>query len=172
MGFDDYARAISFEKDHLKLKFIMAEDLNYPSFHEDKHGFTAKLPTPRFEEGLLTFLGYNFPDDVEGRKNIVQLFRASVFHLSGHTFSWRDTYYDAWREGKNEILTGFVVSLVEDAWVNQYVVAWYPEKLVDLAFAGASMLARLRDIENIQIQATRLMVSLMVSANCSQVINR
>jgi hypothetical protein len=165
MGFDDYARAISFENDPLKLKFIMAEDLDYPSFHEDKHGFTAKLPTPRFEEDLLTFLGYTFPDDVEGRKKIVWLFRASIFHLSGHTFSWRDTDYDDWRAGKNAILTGFVVSLVEDVWVNQYVATWYPDKLVDLAFAGASMHARLRDIENIQIQATRLMVSSMVFAN-------
>jgi hypothetical protein len=165
MGFDDYARTISFEKDPLKLKFIMAEDLDYPSIHEDKHGFTVKLPTPKIEEDLLTFLGYTFPDDVKGRKKIVNLFRASVFHLSSHTFSWRDTDYDAWRKGKNEILTDFVVSLVEDTWINQYVVAWYPDNLVDLAFAGASMLARLRDIENIQIQATRLMVSLMVYAN-------
>jgi hypothetical protein len=165
MGLEEYARVISLEKDPLKLKFILAEDLYYPSFHEDIHGFTVKLPTPRFEDDFLTFLGYSFPNDVEGRKKIMQLFRASVFHLSGHTFSWRDSDYNDWREGKNEILTGFVTSLVEDTWINQYISAMYPDILVDLAFAGASMLTKLRDIENIQIQASRLMVSSMVYAS-------
>ena len=165
MGFDEYARSLSFEKDPLKLKFIMAADLEYPDFFEDEQGFIVRLPTPRIEDGTLTFLGYTFPDDVEGRKKSVQLFRASVYHLSGHTLSWKDIAYDEWRGGKNDVLSNFVVSLVEDIWVNQCVAKWYPDKLLDLGFAGAMMLARLRAIDNIRIQATRLMVSLMVYAN-------
>jgi Mg-chelatase subunit ChlD len=58
-----------------------------------------------------------------------------------------------------------VVALVEDIWVNQSVATWYPDKRLDLGFAGAMMLARLRAIDNIRVQATRLMVSLMVYAN-------
>jgi hypothetical protein len=165
MGFDDYARSLSFEKDPLKLKFIMATDLEYPSFGEDAYGFIVTLPTPRIEDGTLNFLGYSFPDDVNGRKKSVQLFRASVHHLSGHTLSCRDETYDEWMMGKNDVLSNFVVSLVEDIWVSQCVATWYPDKLLDLGFAGAMMLARLRAIENVRIQATRLMVSLMVYAN-------
>ncbi len=165
MGFDEYARSLSFEKDPLKLKYIMASDLEYPDLDEDELGFIVRLPTPKIGDGALTFLGYTFPDDVDGRRKIVQLFRASVFHLSGHTLSWKDVVYDEWRKGKNDVLSNFVVSLVEDVWVNQCVATWYPDKLLDLGFAGAMMLARLRVIDNIRIQATRLMVSLMVDAN-------
>ena len=165
MGFDEYARSLSFEKDPLKLKFIMSSDLEYPDFDEDELGFIVRLPLPRIGDGTLAFLGYTFPDDVDGRKKIVQLFRASVYHLSGHTLSWKDIAYGEWREGKNDVLSNFVVSLVEDIWVNQCVATWYPDKLLDLGFAGAMMLARLRAIDNIRVQATRLMVSLMVYAN-------
>jgi len=165
MGFDEYARSLSFEKDPLKLRFIMAYDLEHPDFDEDEQGFTVRLPTPRIGDGTLTFLGFTFPDDVEGRKKIVRLFRASVYHLSGHTLSWKDIAYDEWREGKNDVLSNFVVTLVEDIWVNQCVATWYPDKLLDLGFAGAMMLARLRSVDNIRVQATRLMASLMVYAN-------
>lgn len=165
MGFDDYARSLSFQKDPLKLKFIMSNDLEYPDLDEDEQGFIVRLPVPRIGDGTLTFLGYTFPDDVDGRKKIVQLFRASVYHLSGHTLSWRDNVYDEWRGGKNDVLSDFVVSLVEDLWVSRCVAKWYPGKLLDLGFAGAMMVARLRAIDNIRIQATRLMVSLMVYAN-------
>jgi hypothetical protein len=165
MGFDEYARSLSFEKDSLKLKFIMASDLEHPDLCQNEEGFIIRLPIPRIEDGTLSFLGYTFPDDVDGRTKIVQLFRASVYHLSGHTLSWKDDAYDEWREGKNGVLSRFVVSVVEDIWVNQCVVKWYPDKLLDLGFAGAMMLARLKAIDNIRIQATRLMVSLMVYAN-------
>jgi hypothetical protein len=165
MGFDEYARSISFEKDSLKLKLIMSDDLIHPIFHENEYGYTVRLPTPIFEDGSVTFFGYTFPDDVEGRNKIMQLLRASVYHLSAHTLSWRGSDYDAWREGKNDVLSNLVVSLVEDIWVNQYVAKWYLDKLSDIGFAGASMLARLRAIDNIRIRTTRLMVSLMVYAN-------
>ena len=165
MGFDEYARSLSFERDPLKLKLIMDDDLEHPDLGEDEQGFTVRLPTPRIGNGMLSFLGYTFPDDVDGRKKIVQLFRASVYHLSGHTLSWKDDAYDEWREGKNDVLSDFVVTLVEDIWVNQCVARWYPDKLLDIGFAGAMMLARLRAIDNIRMQATRLMVSLMVYAN-------
>jgi len=165
MGFDEYARSISLEKDPVKLKFIMSDDLDYPVFQVDGDGSTVRLPTPRIGEDTISFLGYSFPDNVEGKKKIVQLFKASVCHLSGHSLSRVEADYDAWREGKNVVLSDFVISLVEDIWVNQFIATWYPNRLVDTGFAGASMLGRLRAIDNIRIQATRLMVSLMVYAN-------
>jgi len=165
MGFDDYARTLSFEKDPLKLKFIIVENEDYPRFYEDEYGFTVRLPLPEFDEEIITYLGYRFPESTEGRKQVAQLFRASVYHLSGHTLNWRDSDYAGWRKGKNAILSEFVVSLIEDLRVNSYVAAWYPDRLRDIGFAGALMLERLRAIDNIRIRATRLMSSLMVYAN-------
>jgi len=165
MGFIDYARAISFEKDPLKLKFIMVEDSVYPRLSEEGPIFKITLPTPRFEEESISFFEYDFPDTSKGRQQIAQLFRASVFHLSGHAVTRKTGDYEDWLTGKNQVLSSYVTSLVEDLRVNAFVAAWYPDRIRDLSFAGGMMLKRLRRIENIRIQATRLMASLIVYAN-------
>ena len=165
MGFAEYARATSFEKDQLKVKYVLSEDEDYPRLNEDQYGFTITLPSPKLDEETITFLGYRFPDTTESRQQVAQLFRAAVYHLSGHTLTWDNSDYVGWIEDKNAILSTFVVSLLEDLQVNAYVSAWYPDKIRDLSFAGALMLKRLRAIDNIRIKATRLMTSMMVYAN-------
>ena len=165
MGFAEYARATSFEKDPLKVKYVLSEDEDYPRLNEDQYGFTITLPSPKTDEETIHFLGYRFPDIPTSRRQVSQLFRASVYHLSGHTLTWNNTDYDGWIEGKNVILSTFVFSLLEDLRVNAYVAAWYPDKIRDLSLAGALMLKRLRAIDNIRITATRLMTSMMVYAN-------
>ena len=165
MGFAEYARATSFEKDQLKVKYVLSEDEDYPSLNEDQYGFTITLPSPKLDEETIHFLGYRFPDIPASRRQITQLFRAAVYHLSGHTLTWNNSDYVGWIEGKNAILSTFVFSLLEDLRVNAFVAAWYPDKIRDLSFAGALMLKRLRAIDNIRITATRLMTSMMVYAN-------
>jgi hypothetical protein len=165
MGFAEYARATSFEKDQLKVKYVLSEDEEYPRLNEDQYGFTITLPSPKTDEETITFLGYRFPDIPASRRQVSQLFRAAVYHLSGHTLTWDNSDYVGWIEGKNAILSTFVVSLLEDLRVNAYVSAWYPDKIRDLSLAGALMLKRLRAIDNIRIKATRLMTSMMVYAN-------
>jgi hypothetical protein len=165
MGFAEYARATSFEKDPLKVKYVLSEDEDYPRLNEDQYGFTITLPSPKLDEETIHFLGYRFPDIPTSRRQVSQLFRASVYHLSGHTLTWNNSDYVGWIEGKNVILSTFVFSLLEDLRVNAYVAAWYPDKIRDLSLAGALMLKRLRVIDNIRITATRLMTSLMIYAN-------
>ena len=165
MGFAEYARAISFERDPLKIKYVMLEDQDYPGLCEDEYGFTVTLPLPKLDEETLTFLGYSFPDTNASRRQIAQLFRAAVYHLSGHSLTWDSSDYADWMKGKNVTLSPFIVSLLEDLRVNAYVAAWYPDKIRDLSFAGALMLMRLRAIDNIRTTATRLMASMMVYAN-------
>ena len=165
MGFAEYARATSFEKDQLKVKYVLSEDEDYPRLSEDQYGFTITLPSPKLDEETIHFLGYRFPDIPTSRRQVSQLFRASVYHLSGHTLTWNNSDYVGWIEGKNVILSTFVFSLLEDLRVNAYVAAWYPDKIRDLSLAGALMLKRLRVIDNIRITATRLMTSLMIYAN-------
>ncbi|GAG09899.1 unnamed protein product, partial [marine sediment metagenome] len=144
MGFLDYARAISFEKDPLKLKFIMVEDSVYPRLSEEGPIFKITLPTPRFEEESISFFGYDFPDTPKGRQQIAQLFRTSVFHLSGHAVTRKTGDYEDWLTGKNQVLSSYVTSLVEDLRVNAFIAAWYPDRIRDLSFAGGMMLKRLR----------------------------
>lgn len=165
MGLDDYARAISLEKEPFKSKFLIRENEKYPQFQQDSIGYTVILPIPKFHEETITYLGYRFPDKLKNRKHVAQLFKASISHLSGHTLNWRNSDYEDWRMGKNELLSKFVVSLVEDLWVNAYIALRHPSRLNDISLAGALMLERLKPIDNIQIAATRLMATLMVFAN-------
>ena len=165
MGFLDYARAMSFEKDPFMLKFLLVEDSTYPRLSEEGQIFKIILPSPQFGEESISFLGYEFPDTQKSRQQVAQLFRSSVFHLSGHAVTMTTGDYKGWLEGKNSVLSSYVASLVEDLRVNAFVAAWYPDRIRDLSFAGEMTLNRLRRIENIRIQATRLMASLLVYAN-------
>jgi hypothetical protein len=165
MGFLDYARAISFEKDPFMLKFLLVEDSTYPRLTEEDQIFKIILPSPKFGEESISFLGYEFLDTQKSRQQVAQLFRSSVFHLSGHAVTMKTSEYQGWLEGKNSVLSSYVASLVEDLRVNAFVAAWYPDRISDLSFAGEMMLNSLRRIENIRIQATRLMASLLVYAN-------
>ena len=165
MGFLDYARAMSFEKDPFMLKFLLVEDSTYPRLSEEGQIFKIILPSPQFGEESISFLGYEFPDTQMSRQQVAQLFRSSVFHLSGHAVTMKTGDYKGWLDGKNSVLSSYVASLVEDLRVNAFVAAWYPDRIMDLSFAGEMTLNRLRRIENIRIQATRLMASLLVYAN-------
>lgn len=165
MGFIDFARSNSLEKDPFKLKFISTEDEIYPRFHEDEVGFTAVLPMPRFTEESISFLGHEFPNDVKSQHRIVRLFRAMVYHLSAHALTSKYDDYRDWGAAKNPLLRSFVISLLEDLRINVFVGEWFPDRLSELAYACASALSRFRNIENVRIQATRIMASLMIYAN-------
>ncbi len=165
MGFIDFARSNSLEKDPFKLKFISTEDEIYPRFYKDEVGFTAVLPMPRFMEESISFLGYEFPNDVRSQRKIVRLFRAMVYHLSAHALTSKYDNYLDWGAAKNPLLRSYVISLLEDLRINTFVSEWFPDRLSELAYACASALSRIRNIENVRIQATRIMASLMIYAN-------
>jgi Mg-chelatase subunit ChlD len=165
VGFIDFARSNSLEKDHFKLKFISTEDEIYPKFYKDEVGFTAVLPMPRFTEESISFLGYEFPNDVQSQRRIVRLFRATVYHLSAHALASKYDDYRDWGAAKNPLLCNYVTSLLEDLRINTFVGEWFPDRLSELAYACANALSRFRNIENVRIQATRIMASLMIYAN-------
>jgi hypothetical protein len=165
VGFIDFARSNSLEKDPFKLKFISTEDEIYPKFHEDEMGFTAVLPMPRLTEESISFLGYEFPNDVQSQHRIVRLFRAMVYHLSAHALTSKYDDYRDWGAAKNPLLRSFVISLLEDLRINAFIGEWFPDRLSELAYACANALSRFRNIENVRIQATRIMASLMIYAN-------
>jgi len=165
VGFIDFARSNSLEKDPFKLKFISTDDEIYPRFYEDEVGFTAVLPMPRFSDESISFLEYEFLNDVQSQHRIVRLFRAMVYHLSAHVLASDYRDYRDWGTAKNPLLCSFVISLLEDLRINAFIGEWFPDRLPELAYAYASALDRLRNIENVRIQATRIMTSLTIYAN-------
>jgi len=165
VGFIEYARSIFFEKDPLKTKLLIDSEIEYPQLIQDQKGFIVKIPEPKINEEHISFLGYNFPNDTYGKLQCARLFRAAVFHLGAHVVSSKEEEYSKWRGGREPRLARFTETLIKDVEANAYVSAWYPDKLVDLAFANSLALERMRDLERINNRATKVMVALLIYAN-------
>jgi Mg-chelatase subunit ChlD len=165
MGFLEYVYTISFEKDPLKLKFILVDKKVITRLKKNEYGFTIQLPLPKFNDTTISFVGYEFPKSPIIKQQILRLFRATVFHLSGHSTLTNYTNYSKWMIGKKPQLRDFIVSLLEDINLNSHIANYYPKKLIDLSFASGLMMSILREVENIRVPATRLMASLMIYAN-------
>jgi Txe/YoeB family toxin of Txe-Axe toxin-antitoxin module len=170
MGFLEYAWSIFFEKDWMKTKLLLSRKLQRPQLFRDGIGFVAIFPEPTVKsssegEETISLMGYNFPSDALGKKQLVNLFRASVFHLSSHVLTSNFDDYEEWRRGKNLRLVKFIISLIEDVKANAYVFSKHPDKLADLAFADALALKRIRRIDRILNPATKTMAGLLIKAN-------
>lgn len=170
MGFLEYARSMFFEKDELKIKLSVSPKFRFPQFFRDEVGFVIVLPEPTVrevegEEKTVSLMGYCFPGDSEGKRQLACLFRAAVFHLSAHAVSSSFEDYEEWRKHKDSRLARFAISIVEDVVANAYVSARYPDKLVDLAFANALALKRLLPLDNLVNPATKVMAGLLVRMN-------
>ena len=170
LGFLEYAWSIFFEKDWLKTKLLVSPRFQYPQLLHDDCGFVNVIPEPIIKanaegEETVSLMGYHFPVDGQGKRQLGSLFRASVFHLGSHVLSSRFEDYDVWKKGKESRLAEFVCTLLEDVKANAYLASWYPDKLVDLAFANTLALKRLRRIDRIVNPATKCMAGLLVKAN-------
>ncbi len=159
-----------FEKDELKIKLSVSPKFRFPQFFRDEVGFVIVLPEPivrevEGEEKTVSLMGYCFPGDSEGKRQLACLFRAAVFHLSAHAVSASFEDYEEWRRHKDSRLARFAISVVEDVVANAYVSARYPDKLVDLAFANALALKRLLPLDNLVNPATKVMAGLLVRVN-------
>ncbi|HUS78151.1 MAG TPA: VWA domain-containing protein [Patescibacteria group bacterium] len=165
MGFVDYARSNSFEKDMEKLRIILVDDSENPLLQEAGGRFTISIPEPKFDAQRIEFLGYAFSRNTMNQQLILQLFRGAVYHLTSHVYQSNYEAYLDWSRGKNPIISRFVVSLLEDIGVISFLSTWAKDKLVDVCFTEAMALRRLRNLENVRIQATRIMGSLMIFAN-------
>jgi hypothetical protein len=89
MGFLEYARNLSFQKDEMKTKIRVDPKLQQPTleYNEDNTESTVNLPLPSVtKEGIISFLGYEFPEDSNGKTKVGRLFRACVFHLNSWKF--------------------------------------------------------------------------------------
>jgi len=173
MGFLDYARSISIQKDNIKARIRIDPKLQLPILTQDKAGFNVTLPLPSVseeeEEKTISFLGYEFPADDTGKAKVGRLFRACVFHLTTHTLMPVSAEKMASLTSKRSLVEAFSESLVNDAYVNAYITAWYPDKLADMAYANSLAFTRMRPVETIFNPATRVMTALLSMVNIGTV---
>ncbi len=169
LGFLEYAWSIFFEKDRMKTKLLVSAKAIFPQLSQGNNGFVCVFPEPAIkeakEEKTVSLFGYTFPANAQGIGQLVSLFRASVFHLGAHVLSSNFEDYEEWRRRKDNRLSKFTISLLEDVSANVCIVARYPEKLTDVAFANTLALKRLRRIGKMMNPATKVMTSLLVRAN-------
>lgn len=170
VGFLEYARSIFLEKDLLKTKLLISSEIQFPQLFYDEKGFVSILPEPRIkenedEENIISLMGYHFPNDTQGKRQLLSLFRTTVFHHSAHAVSSTFEDYEEWRRDKDSRLARFITFLIEDVKVNSYISTKHPDKLVDLAFANTLALKRLHQINNLINPATKIMAGLLIKIN-------
>jgi hypothetical protein len=166
MGFLEYAWNVSLQKDNLKLKIILDPLLNQPIFQADNFGFTANLPTARFlDEERVSFLGYVFLSDTNGKAKVGRLFRAAVLHLTAHTLLPLPNDKIAPPTSSESKIRVFAQSLVSNVLVNAYIQKLHPDRLADLAYANALAFSKIKSAERILTLATRIMTALLLKIN-------
>lgn len=165
MGFLEYARSVSFQKDYTTTRIRIDPRLQQPTLTQDKAGFNIALPIPSLsKENTISFLGFDFPEDPIGKADVGRLFRACVFHLTAHTLMPIDDE-TAIPTSKNTFVETFSKTLVNDTYVNAYILTSHPDKLADLAFANALAFAKMKPVERIFNPATRIMAALLSKIN-------
>ena len=166
MGFLDYAWSVSLQKDNTKTRIRVDPKLQQPTLTRNEAGFNVTLPLPSVsEEGTISFLGYEFPADSTGKAKVGRLFRACVLHLTTHTLMPINDENTVSPTSKRTIVETFSESLVNDVYVNAYILARYPDKLADVAFANSLAFAKMKPVERIFNPATRIMTALLSKIN-------
>lgn len=174
MGFLDYAALLSLQKDNMKTGICVDPNLKQPTLTQNKAGFNVTLPlplvavNPETEKKTVSFLGYTFPADDQGKDKVGRLFRACVYHLTTHTLIKVNPESVA-PSKKRTMLGNFVNSLVNDTFVNAYLTAWYPDKHADIAYANSLAYTRLRPVNTIFNPVTRVMSAVLSTLNMGEV---
>lgn len=166
MGFLEYAWAVSFQKDNVKTKIRMNQDIQQPTLAYNQKGFDIELPLPTLSsEGVTSYQGYKFPANDQGKSKVGRLFRASVVHVTTHTLMSISEEERAKLLSKRTMVETFSNSLVNDAYVNAYISARYPDRFADAAFANSLAFGRMKPIERIINPATKIMTALISKIN-------
>ena len=159
MVFLEYARALSPQKDSLKVKILTDPKLVYPETTLDGPIPMIRLPEPVVSEEEIKFLGYTFPDDEANKIRVCRLFRAAVAHAVARTEAQPPIALEAKSHPAE-----FVDAILCDLYADLYVAVSHPERLLDLAYANAFAMASAKSPENIFLPSTRVMTALLSTA--------
>jgi hypothetical protein len=165
LGFIEYAWATSLQKDETKVKILQDAAISQPLLQSDEVGFTIKLPeAKKLDNGKFSFIGYVFDDNNTGKIRIGRLFRAAVMHLTTHTLApfSKDRIVP---NPSDAIIEAYTKSLINDAYLNAYISAWYPDRFLDIAYANAFAYQKMKRLSRIFTSSTRLMTALLTKIN-------
>lgn len=177
MSFFDYAWAALLQisrKDKETVKLLIRDNLKFPTLSYDDVGFVLCLAKPRrITDGLMGYqdmvLDYDNPFH---RKLMWKLFKASTFHLSMHVAVSDYKTYDDWARNKDVNLATFSANLVEDAVVNAYLRAKWPNLTQDIAYANAVSYLRMRSWSNVSNKTLLAMTSAFTQYYVGRVKNK
>ncbi|MFH1130938.1 MAG: hypothetical protein V1754_06355, partial [Pseudomonadota bacterium] len=168
MGFLDYARTLSFQKDKEKVKILLSPTGDQPTLEQDNQGFTIKLPKVQFlGNKQIVYLGHKFSSDRPGKSRVGRLFRASVMHLTTHTLMPLPNDKIA-PNSSDSFVDAFAKSLFRDTYVNAYLQAWYPDRLIDIAYANALAYQKIKPTNRIFAPATKVMTAILSKINIGE----
>ncbi len=174
MNFFDFAWSTApqvSKKTHGELKIILHDELKYPYLGKDSQGLVLHLIKPKkLDKNHAFFQGlkFNLQDPVH-KKIIWYTFKASAYHLSMHAHLSNFSIYAKWARGKQLNLATYVLSLLEDAIISKNLKQSFHWMLPEIAYANAVSFLRMKDAKELSNDASRIMVSALLSFNVGKV---
>ncbi len=166
MGFLEYAWAISLQKDELKTRICIDPQIHQPILLQDENGAHIILPVPSVsQDKTISFLGCRFLEDQKGKVQVGRLFRACVLHVTAHAEMTVYDEADMALPAKNNRAEIFARTLIDDVYVNTCISSKCSDRLIDVAFANSIAFSRMKPLELIYNQATRIMAALLSKVN-------
>jgi hypothetical protein len=116
---------------------VILDESRYPYLDRDASGWVIHVSEPRVsDESFFSLNGMHFDRDPVGRTSLWRLFRASIVHLSLHTFASDFSIYDNAFERENEKNITFAKSLAEDYAIRGVMQALWKGLLLETAQAN------------------------------------
>ena len=174
MNFFDFAWSTALQmtkKTYNELKIIFHDDLRYPYLGKDSRGYVLHLITPRRLDGNhVSFQGIRFSLQNPTHKKIIwYLFKASVYHLSLHSQLSNFSVYTKWARNRSLNLSTFIISLLEDAVLTQNLRRSFRHTLPEIAYANTISFLRIKDIQKLPSDLSRIMTSVLLNYNLGKV---
>jgi len=166
LNFFDFAWSTASQitkKSHNELKILLHDDLRYPYLGKDAKGFVLHLVKPKtLGEKYVYFQGLKFDLQNPTHKKIIwYLFKSSVYHLAMHSHLSDFSIYSRWARGKSHSLSTFVISLIEDAIVNEHFKRSFQWMLPEIAYANATSFLLMKDVDKLPNNVSRVMASIL-----------
>ena len=159
------------KKPHNSVKILIRNNIDFPVLGKDGGGHTICLPEPRkINTSFVGFQGMIFDLNNDLEKRILStLFKASVYHLSAHVAVSDFSLYRQWARKKDINLATFVVSLLEDAYVNLYLRKDWAAVKPELDLANIATYMRLKPQSLIPSKMPKIMTALLSFYNIGMI---
>ena len=174
LNFFDFAWSTASQitkKTHGEMRILLHDDLRYPYLGKDSRGFVLHLVKPKkLGEKCVYFQGLKFNLQNPTHKNIIwYLFKSSVYHLAMHSHLSDFSVYSKWARGKSHNLSTFVISLIEDAIVNEHFKRSFEWVVPEIAYANAISFLLMKDVDKLSNNISRVMASILQECTLGKV---